>query len=302
MIKVFLRGGLGNQMFQYALGLNLARKNNTELTLDTTALNDRFPRRNFTYRNFDLDVFKLQPRFTALSKISEKLPIPGAWLGLDLGIIKIQNILNFQKMIIEKNERVFDASVFSLEEENILLLGYWQNEKYFKDVESEVRTSFTFRYPLVGEAGFLAKKVKSSHSVSLHVRRGDYVSFKNVEQSMGKTDLSYYDRAARYINEHVPLAEFYIFSDDIAWCRENLKLPFPVTYVSPSSAGLKAIYHLELMSLCKHNIIANSTFSWWGAWLNQNPGKIIVAPKRWYAGDNNKENQADIVPIGWIKE
>jgi hypothetical protein len=130
------------------------------------------------------------------------------------------------------------------------------------------------------------------------VRRGDFAALKVVERLMGKTDLSYYDRAVHYIGERILKPEFFVFSDDIAWCRENLRLPFPATFAPPESAGPKDAFHLELMSLCKHHIIANSTFSWWGAWLNRNPQKIVIAPRRWYAG---AATAGDIVPENWIK-
>ncbi len=312
-ITVFLRGGLGNQMFQYALGLNLAKKNDADLVIDTTFLNDRFPRKEFTYRNFDLDVFTLTPRFTALSKISEKLPIPGVWLGLDLALMMTKNIFGAQKIIKEKKNHIFDPEVFSARG-NIVLYGRWQSEKYFADIADEVRNTFRFRQKLSGEAAVLSEQVKNSNSVSLHVRRGDYVKFENMKKIVGDTDLSYYAGAVSYVAKLVSEPRFFVFSDDIAWCRENLwfdatpsielrtshnkKISHTVTYLDDKTAGPKNAYHLELMSLCKHNIIVNSSFSWWGAWLNKNPEKIVVAPARWYA---DRENQPEVIPKSWIR-
>ncbi|MDO8664746.1 MAG: alpha-1,2-fucosyltransferase [Candidatus Liptonbacteria bacterium] len=299
-ITVFLRGGLGNQMFQYALGLHLAKKNNNnaELVLDTTFLNDRFPRKEFTYRTFDLDVFTLKPHLSVLSKISEKLPVPGLWLGLDIAFLMVKKIFGLKKIIKEKNNYVFESEVLSAKGD-IVLWGFWQSEKYFADIAPDIRKAFSFREELSGEAAVIAEEIKNKNSVSLHVRRGDYVKFEKVKKMVGDTNLSYYAATVSYIAERVNAPHFFVFSDDIEWCEENLKISFPVTYLDEKTAGPKNAYHLELMSLCKHNIIANSAFSWWGAWLNKNPEKIVVAQKKWYA--TTLPHEEDIVPEAWIR-
>jgi hypothetical protein len=299
MITVALRGGLGNQMFQYAAGLSFAKKNKTELVLDTVFLNDRFPRRNFTYRTFDLDVFTLDPKLTRLSKASAKAPIPGVWLALDLLLVSTRSIMGIQKKVREISETVFQPNLLSAQD-NIFLWGRWQNEKYFADYADDVRAAFAFRDAPFGQALDIAKTIASTNSVSLHVRRSDYVVFKNVENLMGKTDTGYYARAVAHIAERVQHPHFFIFSDDIAWCKENIKLSFPATYIDRSSEGLKGAFHLQLMSLCKYNIIANSTFSWWGAWLNANPEKIVVAPEKWERGPFAARRGGDVVPEGWV--
>jgi Glycosyl transferase family 11 len=295
MVTVFLRGRLGNQMFQYALGLHLAQKNNTQLLLDTTFIHDRFPRREFTYHDFELDIFDIEPRFTALSRISGSVPVPGLWLGLDLGLTKAADVLGARKIIKEKQEHVFDPTVLNARG-NLLLWGRWQNEKYFADIATAVRRAFTFRHPLEGEAKALGEEIAACNAVSLHVRRGDYATFKSVEKLMGAPDLSYYARAVEYMGKHVRDPQFFVFSDDIAWCKDNLRLSYPVTFVEPSSAGPKSAFHFELMTRCKHNIIANSTFSWWAAWRNENQDKIVVSPTKWYASGMAN----DIVPQTWV--
>lgn len=297
MVTVFLRGGLGNQMFQYALGLHLAKKNNAGLFLDTVFLNDRFPRKEFAYRTYDLGVFRQEARFTLLSRISTALPVPGLWLALDIAFMKAMGVLGVCRIIKEKDEYAFDPAVLHAAG-NIVLWGRWQNEKYFADVAGEVARAFRPRDEFTGDAARIAQEIRETNSVSLHVRRGDYAAFKSVEQLHGKTDLGYYGRAVSYIAGHVSRPHFFVFSDDIAWCRENLKIGFPATFVGPSAAGPNDAFHLGLMSLCKHNIIANSTFSWWGAWLNENTGKIIVAPKKWMPSSAGEE---DVIPVGWVK-
>ena len=169
MVTVFLRGGLGNQMFQAALGLNLAKKNNTDLVFDTVFLSDRFPRRNFSYRTFDLDVFSFGPHLTGFSRLADSFPIPGVWLGLDFLSIGARSTLGFQKPVKEQTD-AFDPDVLEIQG-NLLLYGRWQSEKYFTDIADDVRAAFKFRHALEGEAKELARKIASSNSVSLHVRR-----------------------------------------------------------------------------------------------------------------------------------
>ncbi len=296
MITVFLRGGLGNQMFQYALGLNLAKKNKSELLLDTTFLNDRFPRRDFAYRTYALDGFMLKPRFSFLSRTSSALPVPGFWLGLDLALMQLRRTLGICRIVKEKDERHFDPDVL-MTRDNAVLWGRWQTEKYFREAAEDVKAAFRFRDGLTGEAARFAEEIRKTNSVSVHIRRGDYATMKRVEDLHGKTDLNYYSRAITYVSSRVKQLHFFVFSDDVPWCRENLKITSPATFVEESLGGPSGASHLRFMSLCKHNIVANSTFSWWGAWLNENPGKIVVAPERWYADGH----PAEIVSEGWIK-
>jgi hypothetical protein len=298
MITVLLRGGLGNQMFQYAVGLSLAEKSDRSFSLDTVFLTDRFPRldRDFAYRNFDLDIFALTPKFTLLSSASQKIPIPGFWLVLDGTSAYGKDLLGAKPIIKERKEHVFDAEILNIKRD-VALWGFWQNEKYFQDIESKLREAFRFRHPLEGEVKEFAVKIVSSESVSLHVRRGDYRSTKT-SAVMAEMTPAYYQEAARTIATKVSNPEFFVFSDDIEWCKANITLDFPATYVPASVAGPKASFHMELMSLCKHNIIANSTFSWWAAWLNSNKAKIVIAPKSWYVDGRDFQG---MIPDGWIK-
>lgn len=298
MITVFLRGGLGNQMFEYAAGLHLAKKNGVPLLLDTVFLNDRFPRKEFAYRNYDLGIFALESNFTALSGLSSRLPVPGIWLAADIALIKAREVLGVQRILWEKQDHVFDPK-FLQAPGDTLLWGRWQNEKYFADIAEAVRAAFQFRSPLQGAAEAIGREIRSTDSaVSLHVRRGDYAAFKGLQELHGKTNLSYYTEAVRYMAARVPNPHFFVFSDDVAWCRANLHIEGRVTYVPAEAAGPHDGYHLELMSLCKHHIITNSTFSWWGAWLDPRPQKRVVAPAQWYA---DREQPPDVVPAGWIR-
>jgi hypothetical protein len=296
MITAFLRGGLGNQMFQYALAASLAKKNGVGLALDTVFLGDRFPRPNFTYRTFDLDVFQMDLPLTRLSRVARAMPVPGLWLGLDLAGITARRIAGIEKFVSE-NSDAFDPAVPALKGKNILLFGSWQCERYFADHAEEVRAAFRLKHPFQGEALSLRERILGSNAVSLHVRRTDYATPKYAGY-YGATDLGYYERAIAHVAARVSDPVFFVFSDDIGWCKENLTIPFPAVYLDRASEGPKASHHLGLMSLCKHHVIANSSFSWWGAWLNPRADKIVVAPSRWFA-DPHKGN--DVVPAGWVR-
>ncbi len=293
MVIAALRGGLGNQMFQYAAGRAAARAGGVPLVLDTVYLNDRFPRPAFSPRTYDLDIFNVVAPLTSLSKLSASFPIPGIWLGIDLAVAAIKSGFGIRKFFKEKKGFTFDPEVVSGKKE-IFLWGFWQSPKYFDGIEDELREAFRFVHPLDGAAVQIAEDIKRKNSVSLHVRRTDYVAPK-YQKMYGETNLDYYRRAIDTIAATVDNPTFYIFSDDIAWCKENIKPAFPVEYVERNSQGPKASHHLQLMSLCKHNIIANSTFSWWGAWLNRNPEKIVIAPKEWLAG----QAQGMALTRGW---
>ncbi|HEY5220744.1 MAG TPA: alpha-1,2-fucosyltransferase [Candidatus Paceibacterota bacterium] len=295
MITVILRGGLGNQMFQYATGIGIAKHNLTSLAIDAAYLNDGSPRGNFTRRSYSLDIFAVKPRLTALSKISEKAPVPALWLGMDFAAAFAGELFG-RKFFSEKKGHLFDEQVFNVGN-TAVIWGFWQTEKYFIQAEDEVRAAF--RFPAPGNEAIVRAKdeVSRVNAVALHVRRGDYLHPK-YSKVYGGTDTSYYDAAIAHMAARVKSPTLFVFSDDIAWCKEHIKAPFPVVFMADETAGSKASGHLELMSLCKHNIIANSSFSWWGAWLNENQGKIVVAPKKWEEG--LAADAIDTIPAGWV--
>ncbi len=296
MVTVFFRGGLGNQMFQYAAGFSLAKKLGVPLMLDTVHVRDRFPRPNFTFRKFDLpNVFDIQSQYTPLSRAAASFPIPGLWLGLDLFLMNLAQAAGNATIVYEDERKGFQP-INVPKTSDVILYGRWENEKYFQGTDVDLRKEFRFKHPLEGQALELAQEIEKTDSVAVHVRRGDFAASKVVAGMMGSIGSDYYARAIECIAQRVPSPHFFVFSDDIEWCKQNLAIQFPVTYAEPSTSGPRAAFHLELMSRCKHNIIANSTFSWWGAWLNANPQKIVIAPKRWYA---DVSLAGDIVPSSW---
>jgi hypothetical protein len=177
------------------------------------------------------------------------------------------------------------------------LYGYWQSERYFKDFADIIRQDFAFKIPLDERNKKVVLEMTNTQSVSLHVRRGDYVNDPKNSNIMHICSLEYYRQAINYIVKRIEQPVFYIFSDDIAWVKEHLSIEFPCVYIDHNS-GSESYRDMQLMSLCKHHVIANSSFSWWGAWLNANPEKTVIAPREWFV---NKNNVDDLIPHNWIK-
>lgn len=177
---------------------------------------------------------------------------------------------------------------------NTYIFGYFQTEKYFKHLRKELLEDFTLKTPLNEENVKMLTKIKSTNSVSIHVRRTDYLlQHKKIAYDLSDSD--YFPKAIAYIGERVKNPHFFIFSDDIAWCKKNLNIKYEHTFVELNDES-NGVFDLELMKNCKHNIIANSTFSWWGGWLNENPDKIVVAPALWFRKGDNQT-----VPDDWVR-
>lgn len=284
MIIVNLKGGLGNQMFQYATGRALAIKNKDILKIDDSSLSFAkeigYIHRAFSLQYFNIgagvvdqkDVIKIKYPKGLISKIISKI---------NTKILK-KYFVNYDKTVMEQTGDIF-------------LDGYYQSEKYFKDYEKEIRESLTLKEGLKGELKSYLEKIKNDpYSVSVHVRRGDYV--KHPEFG-GICSINYYKDAEELILKSIPEANFYIFSDDVNWVRKNIFFGRHVNFLHKHYS--KDFEELVMMSYCKHNIISNSSFGWWGAWLNTNKDKIIIAPKEW--AKKGKERFKDIVPESWIR-
>ena len=176
------------------------------------------------------------------------------------------------------------------------MMGYWQSENYFDSEKSSIRNEFTFQLPITNLNAEVFDRMQQCNSVSLHVRRGDYVKNAQTRAVHGLASIDYYNLAIHYVCDRVNLPHLFIFSDDIAWVKNNLKTICSSTYVNHNK-GQDSYVDMRLMSSCRHHIIANSSFSWWGAWLNPSPDKIVIAPRNWFAtGVDTK----DLIPKGWI--
>lgn len=294
MIIAKLIGGLGNQMFQYSAGKSLAVRNNTELKMDISGFKDQSSLA--TPRVYALNVFNIQENFASNEEI-----------GKFKNNSQSKNVTYIQKIIAKifdnTKGKYFIEPKFSFNSEmlalkkNVFLDGYWQTEKYFKKIEDVICKEFTLKEEFSVEDKKIVQEIKNSNSISLHIRRGDYVADLMTNKFHGICSLEYYAEAVKYIAKKVENPVFYIFSDDIEWVKDNFKIDFPMKYISDGI--LKDYEELILMSYCKHNIIANSSFSWWGAWLNKNHEKIVIAPKQWFA--KNNIDTSDLILETWIR-
>jgi hypothetical protein len=201
----------------------------------------------------------------------------------------------YQTHIIEKNYN-FDPDILNLKN-NVYLDGYWQSDKYFSDIETIIRNDFSFRDEPTETNRRMLDHISSCESVSVHIRRGDYVTLPEANAFHGLCSLSYYQSAVGLLAGQLEKPVFFVFSDDIAWAKENLTFGFKAHFMDHNGPE-RGDEDLRLMSACHHHIIANSSFSWWGAWLCANPEKIVCAPRKWF---NKDIDTPDNLPASWLK-
>ncbi|MHB1316314.1 MAG: alpha-1,2-fucosyltransferase [Minisyncoccota bacterium] len=290
MIITKLSGGLGNQLFQYALGRYLAMHNNTNLALDLTGLSEGFK------RSYELDQFNIQASIATPDEINRMI---GRNYFSRKIIREINTIIPYKwkRYVAEKhyNFFTFNPSIF-LTHEPLYITGYWQNEKYFISISATLREEYALKNPLPEKLNEVLREIQKPNSISVHIRRGDYLLSHNIDtyKTYGN---EYITTAISYISKKVSEPHFFFFSDDIQWVKENISLPYQTTYVS--LLHTEPHEDLTLMSMCHHNIIANSSFSWWAAWLNRQKDKIVVAPKKWISDDS--KDTSDLIPKTWIR-
>ncbi len=295
MIVIKLKGGLGNQMFQYSFGRKLANLNKTDLFLELSSYRKKYFKK--IIKNIliiSLECLKSGRIKKSLQKIrQDKRQYNLKFFVLDNKIKRIYTT-NLPE-IAETKEFYFDKNLLH-RGNNFSYDGYFNNEKYFTDITNiiheDLKLKKRYQEKIPKE---LVTKILQSASISLHVRRGDYIHNKKINKFHGTCSITYYKKSIEIIKQKINNPHFFVFSDDIEWCKENLELSIETTFMS----NLKNYQDLYLMSLCKHNIIANSTFSWWGAWLNSSPNKIVIAPKKWF--NNKKIDIRDLIPKKWIK-
>ncbi len=298
MILIRPTGGMGNQMFQYALGTFLAKKNKTDLKVDLTLLNDRSqPHEIVTHRNFDLDAFRIPFQFASEKEIAH---FNGKSYSHLAGKVmnKIFWELSAKKRLVVEQERNFQPQICALPDDRCLV-GAWQSEKYFKPVESEIRKLYAMPGPLQGKALELGNKILSGNSLCVNARRGDFVTSSVYNKMLGAMPISYFQKAFEKMSGLEKIDSIFVFSDDPDWAKENLHFPVMTEYVGKEYFGPKYITYLHLMTLCRHFIIPNSTFAWWAAWLNTNPQKRVVAPLQWYL--DPAMDSSDIIPETWLR-
>jgi len=282
MTIVKLKGGLGNQLFQYAFGRLIASRRGEELKLDKDILGAR----KDTYRAYGLDNFKIKatlatPEETRIAKYPYG-PVSKGWRFVKAKFFRVFHITYEVKML--KTQAPY-------------LDGFFQSYKYLEPLRGELLEEISLKEDLSLKYGALITEMAAANSVAVHIRRGDYINDARTKQAHFICDLVYYEKAMAFISEKISAPVFYIFSDDIAGAKENLKGKEKLVFVS--NPEMKDYEEMMLMSKCQHNIIANSSFSFWSAWLNQNPAKIVIGPKKW----NNKYPAAyrDLMPESWLK-
>lgn len=285
MIIVKIIGGLGNQMFQYAYAKALQQKG-YDLKIDISEFD--------TYKlhgGYQLDKYNID-LLSSSEKENSKFYSKNIFLKI-LVKLKIFNI-----NLIQEKSLLFDKTLLELNDEKYIN-GYFQCENYFKDIRNILLKQFEINQTITNYSMKIEKMIlDSQNSCSMHIRRGDYINNQNISIH-GVCSLNYYKKAINIVNSNFNNIKFFIFSDDIIWVKENLKIENSVYLDSKE----KRIPHedIYLMSICQHNIIANSSFSWWGAWLNQNNNKNVIAPKEWFASDKMQKKAQDIIPEQWIK-
>ncbi len=283
MIVVQLKGGLGNQLFQYAAGLALRQMHNCELLVDTSFYTTT------QERKFDLDYLTIDYKVATTEELGE----------FDLPIYrKVWNRLVPvpYKRIYREASFAFDATFHQLQPP-IYLKGYWQSEKYFQPYASVIATAFTVREKYIQHLAALTHDMQQHTSIAVHIRRGDYLRPEFVHVH-GVLDATYYKQAIATMQQRYGNCTFYFFSDDIDWVQQNLPLN-DMQYVFVSGhITHHAIEDFYAMQHCQHNIIANSSFAWWAAWLNKNPLKHVIAPLQWFAPKHNQSTH-DLIPSTW---
>ena len=294
MLIVKLTGGLGNQLFQYAIGRVMTEQSYQELRLDINS---------FTWdklRNYALSPFNLHARIASNDEIKKIKNYNVNIKDRILHKIKGKSIPYYLYSTIKEPIFSFDTNFNKYRTKNVYIEGYWQSEKYFIQIRSlllkeinidDSKLSITMR-------SLKSRILNLENSVSIHVRRGDYISNTLTSEFHGSCDLNYYKNAMNVIEQSIETPIYFVFSDDKSYVKEMFENNENIIVVE----GISFDYEeLLLMSYCKHHIIANSSFSWWGAWLNQNSNKKVIAPSRWFLNNEMQELSRDLIPLNWIK-
>lgn len=282
MIITKIIGGLGNQIFQYAAALALAARHETECVLDVTAF-ERYKLHKFALEHFAIDA---RIGDTAeMKRLARRVGMPPRWRPW------------------ASKFRLFKETYFNFEEDfdslpdNCYLDGYWQSERYFRLIGTELRRTLTLTSELNGEDRELLDRISSRVTASVHIRRADYVNNKETLSYHGTCSEEYYKRALVLLAEK-GVEQFVIFSDDHAWAAEHITGPGTVIVAAHNDSS-RNFADLWLMSRCAHHVIANSTFSWWGAWLDPSASKTVIAPQNWFS--DTRLDCRDLYPAGWLR-
>jgi glycosyl transferase family 11 len=287
MIIVRCMGGLGNQMFQYALGRCLAIRHRETLRLDLSLYQGR------PLRSFELDHYAVKYRKATLCDLgrfvnlgSRVRILSAPWRLLDRGRCRVvhERFFHFDPTVLESGNHV-------------LLEGYWQSASYFESIASDLRKELTPTAALEEAEAALAARIAAANAVAIHVRGGDYLSDPAANRTLGACPPEYYRAALAHVRDRIQNPTVFVFSDDPARARSVIPVDAGITFVEGGMES-RAWVDQHLMSRCRHQVIANSTFSWWAAWLNPFAGKIVVAPREWFR--NGASDTRDLFPPNWV--
>lgn len=286
-----LIGGLGNQMFQYAAGRALSLRNGAKLKLDISGF------RGYPLRRYELDALSIQ---ATVAEIANEPGISTHWSRWYARLNRwtgTRQAMTESVPIYAEPHYKYDPAFMSITAP-VHLTGYWQSERYFKEFADVIRRDFVPKAPLDDSNAAVARLIEASNSVALHVRRGDYVTNPVAKNYHGTCTQDYYLRAIEFVKAKVANLQLFVFSDENEWVRDNMNFGVPTVHVTVNAAdsGYRDMY---LMARCKHQILANSSFSWWGGWLNPSSEKIVVAPRNWFNGAVH--DTSDLLPPSWIR-
>lgn len=279
MILVQIKGGLGNQLFQYAAGQGLAKRLGTTLKLDRIFF-DNIPK-GATERTFELAKLNISAEIASKEEIEKWRNKRGALFTIRESYYPI-------------------LTPFLKRNRDYYLRGYWQSENYFANIAPIIHDEFRFLESLTDDYFIqIQQEISQTDSISLHFRRGDYVSDPKINAYFGTCPLTYYEEAVKYVLKKTSTPRLFVFSDDIDWVKANFRTELPIVFVDKKDENRHSDF--RLMSMCRHNIIANSSYSWWAAWLNTNPEKIVVAPRQWSNNKRLQRRSSKMIPKSWIR-
>lgn len=269
-VSTALIGGLGNQMFQYAAGRAISLRQGTELVLDTTPL---LRAGENTPRSYALGAFNIDASVDTLSPAQRR------------------------RLLLQREKDAPNGWPSKLPR-GLRLEGYWQSERYFIEARAQLLREFSLKSPPSSYAAGIADLIgQAPHSVSVHFRRGDYITNPSAAKFHGVLPESYYAQALAVLRQKLPSWHVFVFSDDPQWVRDHVHIEPPCTLIDSTQSS--AEQDIWLMGLCRHHVIANSSFSWWGAWLGTQDG-LHIAPRRWYLDDQAALHES-IVPSSWMR-
>ena len=285
-----LQGGLGNQLFQYATARALSLKRHSPLLLDQSWFSRTYE--DVTPREFLLPLLNVKGSF-----ISYGIPIkrPKKINRLAQKFWPIDPFIFAEQTPFHFDSRLIKAPPFK--QQNLYLMGYWQSYKYFEDIKSKLQIEISPKTALDHHYQNYLEQIEASSSTMVHVRRGDYVNLASAAKVHGFIGLDYYQKGMKAILEKSPHTQFFVFSDDISWAKENLPYLDQCTFVESLNSSDAVIQELELMTHCQNHLIANSSLSWWAAWLSKQANGMVICPSRWTT--DATMNWDDLLPATW---